>query len=252
MTTDHHNAPPAANRKRDKLLNIKILPQPDDVTCGPTALHAVYEYFGIQHSLRALIDAVTSLQQGGTFATFLGIDALSKGFSATLYSYDLKTFDPSWRDFSRDALCERLEAQLKHKRGKKFASSTGAYIHFLKHGGRVKFDNLTPELLDSAFDKGSPVLTGLNATYLYNSMREYTDRNDKAHNDDLRGTPVGHFVVLCGRVGDKIRVADPFHGNPLGDGQFYDVESNHLIRAILLGAMTYDANLLVLTPKGQT
>lgn len=233
---------------QNRVLDINILPQPDDVTCGPTALHAVYDYFGIQHSLRSLIDRVTSLQAGGTFATFLGIDALQRGFSATLFSYDLKTFDPSWRDYSRDALSERLTAQLKYKRGRKFRASTEAYISFLQKGGRIAFDHLTPQLLTAAFDDGSPVLTGLNATYLYDSVREYTDRNRKAHMDDLRGTPVGHFVVLCGQVGNNIRVADPFYENPLGEGHFYDVESDHLIRAILLGALTYDANLLVLRP----
>ena len=43
-----------------------------------------------------------------------------------------------------------------------------------------------------------------------------------------------------------MRVADPFYENPLGEGHFYDVDVQRLIRAILLGAVTYDANLLVL------
>ena len=108
----------------------------------------------------------------------------------------------------------------------------------------------TPALLDRGFDGRLPVLTGLNATYLYGTRREYTDRHNHAHHDDLRGTAVGHFVVLCGRRGDLVRVADPYYENPLGEGHFYDVEVQRLIRAILLGAITYDANLLVLA-RGQ-
>ena len=43
-----------------------------------------------------------------------------------------------------------------------------------------------------------------------------------------------------------MRVADPFLANPLAQGHHYDVEVNRLIRAILLGVMTYDATLLVI------
>lgn len=241
--------PGAASKKR--LLDIRILPQPDDVSCGPTSLHAVYDYFGIRHGLPGLIEAVSSLEGGGTLAAFLGLDALSRDLSATLYSYDLKVFDPSWREFDSDRLIERLQAQLKYKRGRKFAVSTEAYVRFLRMGGRILFDDLTPELLDQAIEAGTPVLTGLNATYLYGSKREYTDSDNKAHLDDLRGTPTGHFVVVCGRIGNKMRVADPFYDNPLSDGHFYDVDAQRLIRAILLGAMTYDANLLMLAPPDE-
>ena len=45
-----------------------------------------------------------------------------------------------------------------------------------------------------------------------------------------------------------MRIADPFIGNPLADdSHYYDVRVNRLIRAILLGVMTYDANLLVIS-----
>jgi hypothetical protein len=53
--------------------------------------------------------------------------------------------------------------------------------------------------------------------------------------------------VLCGRRGDLVRVADPFYDNPLGEGHYYDVDVDRLIRAIMLGAITYDANLLVIS-----
>ena len=231
---------------RDVFLDLAMLPQPDDVTCGPTCLHAVYNFLGRSEPLPQLIERVNSLKDGGTLAVFLGIDALQRGLNARLYSYDFKVFDPSWRDLENDALIERLRAQLQFKKGKRFTTSSKAYIEFLELGGEIAFDDLTANLLDRVFDARLPFLTGLNATYLYDSKREYTDRHNRAHNDDLRGTAVGHFVVLCGRQGALVRVADPFYDNPLGEGHFYDVDVQRLIRAILLGAITYDANLLVL------
>ena len=231
---------------RDAFLDVAMLPQPDDVTCGPTSLHAVYDFLGQAEPLPRLIERVDSLDEGGTLAVFLGIDALQRGLSARLYSYDFKVFDPTWGPLARDALIERIKAQLKFKKGKRFTASSRAYIEFLRLGGEIAFDDLTPDLLDQAFDRRLPVLTGLNATYLYRSRREYTDRHNHARADDLRGSVVGHFVVLCGRQGELVRVADPFYENPLGEGHFYDVDVQRLIRAILLGAITYDANLLVL------
>lgn len=229
---------------------MEIIPQPDDCTCGPTCLHAVYGYLGRPVPLDVLIPAVNSVEEGGTLAVYLGIDALARGLSARLYSYDLRVFDPSWRGLDPAALAARLREQLRHKKGKRFTENSEAYIRFLEMGGRIAFDDLTPGLLDTLFDAGLPVLTGLSATYLYDSRREWTDRRNRAHADDLRGDPVGHFVVLCGHRGELVRVADPYLDNPLGQGHFYDVEVQRLIRAILMGAITYDANLLVISTDG--
>lgn len=229
-------------------LDIRMLPQPDDVTCGPTCLQAVYRHLGQRMELGRIISEVRELQDGGTLAVYLGNHALQLGLNARLYSYHLKIFDPSWRDAEPAELAGKLEAQLKFKHGKKFEAASRAYIRFLELGGEIAFDDLTPELLDVPFEAGVPVLTGLSATYLYDSRREYTNRHYRAVYDDLRGEPTGHFVVLCGRGGRKVRVADPFIGNPLADdSHYYDVAVDRLIRAILLGVMTYDANLLVIS-----
>jgi hypothetical protein len=227
-------------------LEIRMLPQPDDVTCGPTCLHAVYRHLGHRMDLPQIISEVRGLPDGGTLAVYLGHHALKRGFKARLYSYHLKIFDPSWHGAGPAELAAKLEAQLGFKHGKKFEAASRAYIRFLELGGEIAFDDLTPGLLDLPFDAGLPVLTGLSATYLYASRREYTNRHNRAVYDDLRGEPTGHFVVLCGREGEKVRVADPFIGNPLADdSHYYDVEVDRLIRAILLGVLTYDANLLV-------
>ena len=229
-------------------LDIRILPQPDDVTCGPTCLQAVYRHLGQRLDLQQIINEVRGLPDGGTLAVFLGIHALKRGLKARLYSYHLKIFDPSWRGAESAELAGKLEAQLAFKQGKKFEAASRAYIRFLELGGEIAFDDLTHELLDVPFNAGLPILTGLSATYLYDSRREYTNRQNRAVYDDLRGEPTGHFVVLCGREDGMVRVADPFICNPLADdSHYYDVGVERLIRAILLGVMTYDANLLVIS-----
>jgi len=37
-------------------LPVQILPQPDETTCGPTCLHAVFRYFGEDVPLKRIID----------------------------------------------------------------------------------------------------------------------------------------------------------------------------------------------------
>ena len=92
------------------------------------------------------------------------------------------------------------------------------------------------------------MITGLSATYLYRAIRDIPDTNE---DDDVRGEPVGHFVVLTGYRKDtrEILIADPLQSNPLVGTRYYAVKTHRLIGAILLGAVTYDANLLVIEPK---
>ena len=85
-------------------MKVKILPQPDDVTCGPTSLHAIYHHFGYNIPLPKLISEIEMLEGGGTLGVFLGLDALRRGFNATIHSVNLQIFDPTWVDLSMDEL----------------------------------------------------------------------------------------------------------------------------------------------------
>ena len=75
---------------------------------------------------------------------------------------------------------------------------------------------------------------------------------DACKTDDIRGTPVGHFVVLCGYNRDTkmVRIADPYLPNPFAPrDNYYEVNVDRVVCAILLGILTYDANLLILRPS---
>lgn len=235
-----------------KLLNkLKILTQPDDSTCGPTSLHAVYQYYQDQISLDDVINEVSFLEEGGTLAVLLACHALKRGYKAKIYSYNLHVFDPTWFRATNDKIIKNLEEQLLYKPDPKLQMASKAYIEFLKLGGELKCDDLTAELLDEYFSKGQPVLTGLSATYLYNCARERTNERDEAIYDDVRGEPLGHFVVLCGFTPerDKVIVADPYQENPFFRNNYYQVKTTRLINSIMLGMVTYDANLLIIEPK---
>ncbi len=231
---------------------LRILPQPDDVTCGPTCLHAIYQFYHHEVTLDQVIAEVRYLPSGGTLGVYLGLHALQQGFNATINVINLEVFDPTW--FVGEVnLIEKLSEQLRYKKNAKMRLASEAFIEFLQKGGAVISHDISSHLLKAAFAKNIPVLTGLSSTYLYRCAREVTTEQDRSYYDDVKGEPSGHFVVLNGykRNSKSIVVADPYAGNPLAGNSFYQVQVSHLINAIMLGALTYDTNLMFITPKNK-
>lgn len=225
---------------------VVIEAQPDTTTCGPTCLHAVYCHFGDDIGLQQVIDEIQRLDHGGTLDVFLANHALARGYRAVIHTWNLEVFDPTWFAKPRVDLAERLRRQADFKQREKLQIATAGYLEYLAAGGRIRFDDLNRALLRRLLSEGHPVLTGLSATYLHRGAREWGP--DDA-DDDIRGEPVGHFVVLSGyrRETREIIVADPTTPNPQGS-QVYSAHIDRVIGAILLGALTYDANLLVIRP----
>jgi len=239
------------------ILPVEILPQPSDEACGPTCLHAVYQYWGDVITISEVIASARSLNLAGagrgTLAVMLGIHALTRGYRATLYTFNLNVFDPTWFPDKSAPPPEFLEGKLRAQADAKspadprFRIATESYLEFLRLGGPIRFHDLTSRFIAGLIRDGRPVLTGLCSTYLYRCAREFGPNDDY---DDIRGEPTGHFVVLHGYDprGRRVAVADPLADNPGFESQRYTVPMSRLVPAIMLGVMTYDANLLVIEP----
>lgn len=228
-------------------LRFQIAAQPDEVTCGPTCLHGIYRFLGDEMPLDEVIGGVDMLNggSGGTLDVFLANHALARGYRVTLFTYNLHLFDPTWAMLPVPDLMARLQAQAEIKSDPKLKLASAGYVRFLELGGQLRFEDLRPGLIRRYLARGVPIMTGLSATYLYHAPREIPESGVA---DDVRGHPVGHFVVLSGydRATKLVDVADPYEWNPLGGQRYYSVELNRLIGAVLLGSLTYDANLLVI------
>jgi len=248
----HRNGSASYGRRRSDrapvVLDVQRFAQPDDVTCGPTCLTQVYRYYGYDKRLGEVIRATARNPDGGTLAVYLGARALRDGFKATIYSYNLRVFDPTWRRLERPVLIRRMIRRRDSVKSPRLRRALVAYIEFLELGGRVRFRELNKKLLIDMLERGQPILCGLSATYLYSRKREIENRYD-----DVRGMPVGHFVVICGyypRTG-RFLVRDPSSHIPFSRSGKYSVDAERLLTAILLGDVTYDADLLVLAPSSQ-
>lgn len=230
-------------------LSVPILAQPDDTTCGPTCLQAIYRYYGDMTPLSQVIREVQTLPGGGTLAALLGCHALSRGYAAKLYTFDLTLFDITWFDGKETSLAQKLRAQIARKPDARIREATAAHLRFLELGGEIRFEDLTAAIIRNILKRDRPILAGLSATYLYRTARE-RDQNGQFVYDDLAGEPSGHFVVISGYDAERrvTHIDDPLLPNPISASQHYEVTLQHLVCAVMLGIVTRDANLLVLSP----
>ncbi|MBA2690095.1 MAG: hypothetical protein H0U63_04765, partial [Burkholderiales bacterium] len=168
-------------------------------------------------------------------------------YQATIYTYNVTVFDPTWFNAPGINVAERLHQQCELKMDYRLQQVTQGYLEFLSLGGRLKLVDLSRYLLRAILRRGLPILTGLSSTYLYRSKREYGPDDTP---DDVRGLPAGHFVVIAGYNWQQrtLLIADPYQPNPYGPAHEYWISMDRVIAAILLGIVTHDANLLVVHP----
>lgn len=237
-----------SRRPRRLRLDLALPPQPTDTSCGPTCLHAIYAYWGEDVPVERIVGEIPELETGGTLAVQLGIHALRRGYRARLFTYNLRIFDPTWFDLPPEKLRAKLATQVRVRTSPKRRLAARYLAQFHDLGGELRFDELTGGLLRRYLRRGQPILTGLSATYLYAEPREIPETNQP---DDVRGEPSGHFVILSGYDSARrvVFVADPLETNPISPERHYPVGIERLINAILLGVLTYDAHLLLITPR---
>ena len=222
--------------------------QPDGTTCGPTCLQAIYRYHGDDLPLETLIGEIEEVEGGGTLGVLLATHALRRGYDATIVTWNLQVFDPTWDELSATSLAERLRLRADAVGDAKLGHACRAYVDFLEAGGKLAFRDLEPALLRRHLRRGVPILTGLSATFLYRESRE---RPSDGQPDDVAGEPSGHFVVLTGYLPEEreVLVSDPLHPNPMAAVHTYPVRMERVIGAIYLGVLTYDANLMMVEPR---
>ncbi len=238
--------------RADKLTMRK---QPTDTSCGPTCLEALYRYYDDNIDVETIIKEITSVKYGGTLAVVLGIHALKRGYEAKIYTYNLSVFDPAWfkkPPLSKEQLQDKLRLQMEAKASQKLRFACKHYIEFLSLGGRLAMEDLSNKLLTKYLRQGIPILTGLSSTYLYMASREYViEETNQQVVDDVKGYPEGHFVLIqqYDRQTQMLTLMDPYEKNPFSKELKYTISLDHLQTAIMLGVLTHDANMLIITKK---
>jgi len=224
--------------------------QPDYTTCGPTSLHAVYDYFGDDITLPEVIEQTYEHVGGGTLNLHLALHALRRGYECALWVSNVNYWDPTWFTGEKVDLAGKLRARFEAKglaREDRYRHAIAAAEQYCARGGQVVWGDLSPQRIQGVLERRLPILTGTNGTYLYQCARE-----SAMGPDDVAGDGFGHFIVVCGfrSADESVSIADPLLDNPLHGMQHYRASIHRLIGAIFLGAATDDANCLVIRPKG--
>jgi hypothetical protein len=230
-------------------LPVLIERQPDYTTCGPTALHAIYRYYGDPITLQDVIKETPKLPGGGTLGVHLSVHALSRGYEVDTWVCSVKHMDPTWFQKPTDIrakLTARIQA-LGLRDDVRYGPAYEAAMQYIDLGGRMVWGDLSPELLGNRLGQGTPLLTGTNGTYLYQCSRE-TEKGA----DDVKGEAFGHFIVLCGYHGaeQSVSIADPLMDNPAHGTKYYRASVWRLLGALFLGVTSDDGNLMLIRPKG--
>lgn len=220
---------------------IEMPVQPSGTTCGPTSLYALYRYYGLDVTLDAVVDSVTTLPTGGTVDACLGADAIRRGFDARIVTTNLMMFDPTWAGLDMDSLLGKLsEMRTVYQRDNHKLSVITEYINFLRLGGTIEIVGDMP----SKHIDMLPCICGLSYTALTNSVR-YDNSTDVSTEF---GELLGHFVLVSqyDSLHREYTVADPWPGE---SGQHYNITEDELNRAMLFGTATNDGGLLFIAPK---
>lgn len=230
-------------------LPVQIERQPDYTTCGPTALHAIYRFYGDPISLETVIKETPKLPGGGTLAVHLAVHALRRGYEVDTWVCNVRHMDPTWFQQPTDILA-KLKARWKAKNlldDARYGPAIEAATEYLELGGGLVWGDLAPEMIGQRLSYGTPLLTGTNGTYLYQCSRE-----TEVGLDDVAGEAFGHFIVICGyRSSDQsVAIADPLLDNPAHGTKYYRASVYRLLGAIFLGVGSDDGNLVLIRPKG--
>lgn len=230
---------------KELVLNLSIKPQPTETTCGPTCLQSLYSYYGIETSLERLIEEIPAIEGGGTLGVHLAANALARKLNVTIFSYNLQVFDPTWFLLEKEEMEKRLMQQALSQKPPKTRYASLAYQDYLKKGGNIVYRELTPKFLHEILSCFGPIICGLSATYLYQVSRS-TEVSGVP--DDIYGNPEGHFVVLSGISSNrqKVRLLDPYGHKSVNRHLTYEADTMRFISSILLGVITYDANLIAM------
>lgn len=197
-------------------------------SCGPSSIQQILHYYGIEKSLKEIMNEMKLFDSGGTSSDgAMGDYLLKQGFKVRIYTLDTKMFDPTWFKLSKKDLKKKLMEAHKISRGfKKY--SYNSFIEFLDHGGKIEFKVITLKEIKEILNMIFPLMAGVDDSSLYSFKRS----RKTFHDDEFKGKPWGHELVIAGYKKDKIFVVDPFPRNPFSKDGKYFVDAEKLLANI--------------------
>lgn len=230
-------------------MRLNILPQINHQLSGAETLRGIYAYYGEDISMDDLVVSTTRFSNRRLRPLALAIDALERGYAVTVHCCDTRIFDLSWMGLVSSELKEKLEYHKSKADSVHLTQTFDAYIQILEKGGTIDLSEINRAVIRKAVELKAPIIAAVSATHLFHSKREYLDSKDRPVLDDAKGKTAGHLVAVTAWVGKEITLHDPYLANPITGKAKYKVYISRLMRSILLGVLSYDAQMVVITKK---
>jgi len=179
-------------------INLPILKQPTNKSCGTTCLRIVLAYHGIEISEKTISKNLIKDQEGGTFITELARFAKTLNLKATCFAYNLYLTDPSTdKNIDSQTLINKLEKLKNGLKDNWFLEMTESIINTISSGISYIIKKPNIYLFKSYLRQAIPIIISVNYTSLYNKQ----------------GNPFeGHNIILNGFKEDYFWFIDPEHG----------------------------------------
>jgi hypothetical protein len=183
-------------------LNVPYIRQ-EKKTCGPSSLQQVLNYYGDPTSLSEIL-ANVKMFPSGTPPSYLALGAKKLGYKTKLISFDVDYVDPSWKNASKKEIAEKLRKRLPTLKDKSAKMRTRGLLTALKGGVDLEIQIPSEKILIGYLKGGIPPIITLSYNVLHNYKRKFNDKQD-----DVKGHPSGHYVVVSGYDDKNLIITDP-------------------------------------------
>jgi hypothetical protein len=157
-------------------LQLDILAQPDNVTCGPTCLHAVYRFYGDQLPLDQVIQRDSAASRRWDIGCFAGVPRFAPRLRRDHFDVQSADLRPDLVS-APISLAWRIVCELRWPSSgssKLACGERGLSGIATDLGGRIQMEDFTSRLIRRYLKREIPILTGLSATYLYRRLASWS------------------------------------------------------------------------------
>ncbi len=225
--------------------------------CVQASAAQILAFYGIRKTIEEIKNEVPPLRSKdgeliGTLWAHIALYFLELGFNVTFHTTDVVIFDRRWKNLSNKELLKKLEQRQPHLThgfyGREILDAYfDGYTRFIKKGGIVQLPIVTSDYLYGLLKKG-PILASVDYQFLNDvSKWSYMAETDRWVEDDIKGIPLTHAIIISGYRDGVYTIVDP----DFRYGGVRTIPADHLLGAFYLAQFSFDNMLITLSPPVQ-
>lgn len=211
--------------------------------CGPMCLKNLYDYLGIQKTLKQIFKEMDVDEKTSTYLSQLARNLNLNKVETTIISSQSRVINYAWRNSTKEEIISKLKRCIVRSNRPHMITDwdkeTLHILFYLQESGNLKITNITKELINNYIKQGKIIITCAETSWLWGNRKII----GKTKFDDVLGDHSGHFVIITGIKDDKYLINDPY---PLRKKDaINEISQDHLLTAVLI----WNAELIIISPN---